>query len=108
MEGARRIAIETRAAALNRIHLRENVVEEALAALKDQISAPPVHAGGVSLVAESLPAAITTVVSVTSMHVAIAADTVATIAVPVAVSSVDGRRANTTVRAADHGNVLDV
>lgn len=67
-----------------------------------------------SLVAISLSAAITAAVTVASMHVSIAADTVATttIAVPttiaIAVSSVDGRPADTTVRAADHGNVLDV
>ena len=55
-------------------------------------------------------AAIAAVISVTSVHVTIAMDT-ATIAVArisVAVSSVDGRCADTTAGAASHDNVLDV
>jgi hypothetical protein len=54
-------------------------------------------------------AAISPVVSVTSVHVTIVVDTIATIAVStIAVASVDWRPADTTVRAADHGNVLNV
>ena len=67
------------------------------------------------LLAAITPAvSVTPVVSVTSVHVTIAADTVTTIAtiavttISVAVTSVDGRRADTTVGAASHDNVLDV
>ena len=48
-----------------------------------------------------LPAAITPAISVTSTRVAVTTD-------PVAAISVDGGRANTTVRAADQSNALDV
>lgn len=69
-----------------------------------------------SLVAEHLPTAITATISITSVHVTIAAGTViaaiaiATISIPisVAVRSINGRRANTTMRAADHRNILYV
>lgn len=63
-----------------------------------------------SVISVTPAVSVTPVVPVTSVRVTIAADT-ATIAVAtisVAVSSVDGRRADTTVGAASHDNILDV